>query len=156
MEIDLFVTLKRKVTQSLLNRLEPVRVSELCWYIRPYVALHRIDVTDSALVFPEIRRLVLSLTETIPKLADYPSPRNTILFDDVVGFSEKSGNLEIFLKSGFVYILSACSNDRKIINLFPEKMYPNAGKLRLFWWNCLGNLELFGWKMKEYFRRTVL
>lgn len=156
MEIDLLVTLRRRVMLSFLNQLEPVRVSELCWYIRPYVALHRISLTDSAIVFPEIRPLVVSLTRSIPKLADYPSPRNTIFFDDVVGFIEKNGNLEIFVKSGFVYILSACSNDRKVINLFPEKTYPHAGKLRVFWWKCLGNLELFEWKVKEYFRRAVL
>lgn len=155
MEIGFFMTLRKKIVLSFLNKMEPIYASDLCWQLRPFIPLHQIRITDTALIFPETRSLIINLKETYPELDKEPAPRNIIRFDEVIGYREKDGCMEIFLKTGYVHILSAIFPDRKYINVYPEKIYPNASRFRLFMWKWRGNLELFWWKIKEWSRKDI-
>lgn len=145
-------SLKRKVVLYFLNQLEPVRSYEVFSLIQPYVVLHRINFVENAFVLPETNPLLMHLNRVNPELMKIPTRRNIIYYSDIIYINELDGMLEIALKTGCAYLLSANSSNRKYVDVYPEKKYPNAGRILLWWWVLCENMVLCWWKMKEYIR----
>lgn len=129
--------LKDKLTLYLLKQLEPISPFEICWQSQSYVAIHQIQLTETALILPENL-----------------SHKNIIYFSEVIHVLEFQGSLELLLRNGYVYLLSGNTSLWKLIDICPEKNHPEANRLLIWYWIFSGNVQFAWWHLREYVIRN--
>ena len=136
MELPLSISnLQEQWLLSLLEKLDPVNITELFWQLRPYVVLHHVEFKESSFSFSSV---------------------GIINFTDIVGFVRGKGTLGILLRDGRFCLFSASSMDRQCISVCNLEFYKKTGRMLSGWSLFVAKWQLLWWKIKEYLRRNIL
>lgn len=148
--------LQKLIVLSSQKKLEPVSISELCWVIRPYIAVHRVYITKTALALPKQAPFARHLYTMDTKEEQAARPNICLDFSEVVAFEEDRGTLLILLKTGCICLLAESGPYRRFIPIYTAEEYANSCKLCRWGLFLLGNLRLFQWRLKESIQRMIL
>lgn len=149
-------TFKSKQSLFFQKQNESVSTSEFCWQIRPYISTHQIQLTDTALLFPDAGCSVFYLHSSDRNLQEISSYKNIIYFSDIVHVVDCHGALEVLLRNGSLCLLSRNSSKRKLIDIFPERDASDADSLSISWYRIRANIQLVGWYINESIRNCFM
>lgn len=136
MELPLSISnLQEQWLLSLLEKLDPVNITELFWQLRPYVVLHHVEFKESSFSFSSV---------------------GIINFTDIAGFVLLRNALGILLRDGRFCLFSASSMDRQCISVCNLEFYKKTGRTLSGWSLFVAKWQLLWWKIKEYLRRNIL
>ena len=136
MELPLSISnLQEQWLLSLLEKLDPVNITELFWQLRPYVVLHHVEFKESSFSFSSV---------------------GIINFTDIAGFVLLRNALGILLRDGRFCLFSASSMDRQCISVCNPEFYKKTGRMLSGWSLFVAKRQLLWWKIKEYLRRNIL
>ena len=135
MELPLSISnLQEQWLLSLLEKLDPVNITELFWQLRPYVVLHHVEFKESSFSFSSV---------------------GIINFTDIAGFVRGKDTLGILLRDGRFCLFSASSMDRQCISVCNLEFYKKTGRMLSGWSLFVAKRQLLWWKIKEYLHRNI-
>lgn len=155
---DSFSVTTFKSKQRLYYRKQYVSVSpsELCWQINTYISVHEIQLTDTALIFPDAGCSVCYLHSSDRNQQDISYYKNIIYFSDIVHVVDNHGTLEVLLRNGYLCLLSRNSSKRKLIDIYPERDLSKVGRLSISWYRFRADIQLFKWYINESIRNCFM
>lgn len=149
-------TIKNKQSLYFQKQNASISTSELCWQLRPYISTHQIQLTDTALLFPDAGCSVFYLHSSGRNLQEISSYKNIIYFSDIVHVADCHETLEVLLRNGSLCLLSRNSSKRKLIDIYPERYASEACRLSISWYRFRVNIQLAGWYINESIRNCFM
>ena len=124
----LITKLQRQICTYMEGNRNPIHTADFFWALRPYMALHRIELRDHGI--------------TLHSFSSNKKRSDVIDSDQVLGISIcRNGMLMLFLSNGDICILSRHSSACKRVRIYRQK----------FLHIILIEIQLCFWRLKEQF-----
>lgn len=101
--------LKRQINALLERNMAPIHTADLFWELRPYMAIHRIELTDHGIILPPLSSKDTSVSIDSDQVACISVCRNGVLM--------------LFLFNGKICMLSRHSSTRKQISVYQQEFF---------------------------------